>query len=1067
MQKVKEKAGRTMWLFSLFVFCSLTAYAQKTISGTVTEAATGEPVIGASIQVKGTKTGTVSDLDGNFELSVPENGKTVVVSYIGFITQELPIDNTFFTITLRENVNDLEELVVIGYGTVKRKDLLGSVGSVSGSALAAVPVATATEALTGKLAGVQITTTEGSPDAEIRIRVRGGGSITGDNMPLLIVDGFPVQSISDIPASDIESIDVLKDAFSTAIYGARGANGVVVVTTKSGKSGKTTVSYNAYASWQKIAKTLEVLSPSDYAHWQYERSLLANKPEEYTRRFGNYQDIDLYDNVPYNNWQEQMFGRTGFTFNHNVSISGGGDKTQYLLSYNHINDEAIAYLSDYRRDNVNLKVTNTPHKQVKIDLSVRYANTVINGSGMNEQNVISSNDYRLKNAIIFPPIPISGLTDNDETDDSFYLSDPLFTSRENNRQQLRTTFNMNGGVSWEIIDNLKLRTEIGLDDYRNANDRFYGASTYYARNNPAATLQGLPAVVLSRTALKSYRNTNTLSYNFNKLLPEAHALNVLIGQENLYAYEEELKLNIHGFPKSFDFEDARKLTTQGQETFADNHLKPDDKQISFFGRVNYAYQSKYLLSATFRADGSSRFARGNRWGYFPSVSGAWRISSEPFMEPTQSWLADLKLRANYGTTGNNKIPLGQMTQTYSSSSTTWVNGAGSYWAPSKTRANPDLKWETMVTRSLGLDFTVLGGRLNGVIDLYLNNSKDLLILFPTPGTGYDNQYRNMGKTENKGAEITLNWIAVDKKEYGLSFSGNIGFNRGKIVSLGQMENSSFASGWASTDINNDYQIVAGRAVGQIIGYKSAGRYEVSDFEGYDEATKTWKLKPGVVNCTPVIGTIRPGSMKLMDLDENNSVTEDYADRTIIGDANPLHTGGFSINGRLYGFDLAANFNWSYGNDIYNANKIEYTSTSKFHSRNMIDVMAAGKRWTNVLPDGTLSNDPAQLEEMNRNTTMWSPYMKKFVLTDWAIEDGSFLRLSTLTVGYTLPASLTKKAWISSCRFYLTGYNIHCWTNYSGFDPEVSTLRKTALTPGVDYSAYPKSRSIVVGLNLTF
>ncbi|MDR0543292.1 MAG: SusC/RagA family TonB-linked outer membrane protein, partial [Dysgonamonadaceae bacterium] len=583
----------------------------------------------------------------------------------------------------------------------------------------------------------------------------------------------------------------------------------------------------------------------------------------------------------------------------------------------------------------------------------------------------------------------------------------------------------------------------------------------------SAENQGLAAVMMSKLTRKSYRNTNTLNYNFKKLLPENHHLNFLLGQENSYTYEEELKNTLHGFPDGFTFSDAVKLTTQGKPYSIDNQLKPDDKLISFFGRVNYDFQSKYLVSATFRADGSSRFARGNRWGYFPSVSAAWRISSEPFMEPVGDWLDDLKIRANYGTTGNNKIPSGQMVQTYSSSTTSWVNGYDSYWAPSKTMANPDLKWETMVTRSLGLDFSVLNGRLNGIIDLYLNNSKDLLIQFPTPGTGYDNQYRNMGKTENKGLELTLNWVALDKKNYGLNFSGNIGFNKGKILSLGQMESGSFASGWASTDINNDYIIALGGVVGQILGYKSAGRYEVSDFSGYDEKSGKWILKEGVVNGEPVIGTLRPGSMKLLDLSDDNVVSEDYKDRTVIGDANPLHTGGFSVNGRLYGLDLSANFNWSYGNDIYNANKVEYTSTGKFHSRNMIDIMAEGSRWNNLLPDGAICNDPAMLEEMNRTTTMWSPYMKKFVMSDWAIEDGSFLRLNTLTLGYTLPQTLTKKAWLSSCRLYITGYNLVCWTNYSGFDPEVSTIRKTALTPGVDYSAYPKSRSFIVGLNLTF
>jgi TonB-linked SusC/RagA family outer membrane protein len=477
---------------------------------------------------------------------------------------------------------------------------------------------------------------------------------------------------------------------------------------------------------------------------------------------------------------------------------------------------------------------------------------------------------------------------------------------------------------------------------------------------------------------------------------------------------------------------------------------------------------KYLLSATFRADGSSKFARGNRWGYFPSVSGAWRISSESFMEGTQEWLNDLKLRASYGTAGNNHIPSGQMSQTYESRTTTWA-GAGftSFWAPSKRMANPDLTWETTITRNIGLDWALLSGKLSGTFEVYQNNTKDLLLLFPVPGTGYDDQYRNMGETQNKGLELSMNWVAIDKQNFGLTFGGNIGFNKNKVVSLGQMDEIKGATGWASTEINNDFLVEVGQPIGQMLGYRVAGRYEVGDF---DYVNGRWVLKPGVVDCSPVIGAsqMRPGALKLVDRLGEGIVGEGDEYREVIGNANPLHTGGFNINMRAYGFDLGAYFNWSYGNDIYNANKIEYTSTSKFHSRNMIDIMADGNRWTNLdQATGELITDPGALAAANANTTMWSPWMRKFVFTDWAVEDGSFLRLNTLTLGYTLPRELVRKALLSSCRFYVTGYNVYCWTNYSGFDPEVDTRRKVPYTPGVDYSAYPRSRQVVFGVNLTF
>jgi len=1048
------------------LFCVQNIYAQqKTITGTVTDTK-GESLIGVSITVKGATIGTVTDLDGNFSLSVPADAKAIEAKYIGMKTTEAAISGSVVDIVMQDDHSQLDEVVVVGYATMKRKDLTGSVASVGADAIAAVPVSNVAEAITGKLAGVQISTTEGSPDAEMKIRVRGGGSITGDNTPLFIVDGFPVESINDIPASDIESIDVLKDASSAAIYGSRGANGVVIVTTKSGKEGRLSISYNTYVGWKKIAKKLNVLSPYDYATWQYERAMLDDgKPDDYTKHFGNYQDIDMYQNIPSNNWLEQAFGRTGFTFNQSLSITGGTDKIKYSFNYSHLSDKAIMQMSNFKRDNLSLKINTTPFKNLQIDLSARYSDTEIKGGGANEQNEVSSADSRLKQAMIYPSIPVSGLTDTRETDPDFNLENPLVNLADNDRYQVRKTLNVNGGVTWEVIQDLKLKTEVGMDDYNYTNDRFYGQSTYYVKNVPATENKEMPAIIFGRTARNSFRNTNTVNYNMKKLLPESHNLNVLLGQEYIITKEELLTSTVHGLPTFFDFKQARKLSAQGKPYSVDNVLSPDDKLLSWFGRVNYDFQSKYIFSATFRADGSSKFSEGNKWGYFPSAALAWRISSEDFMESSKGWLDDLKLRLSYGTAGNNKIPSGQMTQTYSPTATSWVNGFNSFWAASKTMANSDLKWETTVTRNIGLDVTTLGGRLSATFDAYQNTTKDLLIQFPTTGTGYDNQYRNMGKTQNTGFEATINWYAVDTKNFGLNLSANIGFNKNKVKSLGIMDYVSGESGWASTEIGTDYRIAVGGPIGQMYGYVSDGRYEVSDFEGYIDGK--WVLKEGVVDSSPAIGTIRPGSMKLKDFNDDGEVSEDYMDRREIGDANPTHTGGFAINARAYGFDLSANFTWSYGNDIYNANKVEYTSTSKYHSRNMITEMAAGKRWTNLRADGTISNDLDELAAMNANTTLWSPYMRRFIFSDWAVEDGSFLRLSTLTLGYTLPRALTQKIKMQSCRFYVTGYNVFCLTGYSGFDPEVSTRRKTALTPGVDYSAYPKSRSIVFGLNLNF
>lgn len=1059
-------------LFTLFVG-SLSA---QTIKGNVKDS-NGEPVIGATVLEKGTKNNaTVTDIDGNFSIKLTGNNP-LQISYIGMKTKTVETaGKSTINVKLEDETTNLEDLVVIGYGSVRRKDLTGSVATVNSEALAAVPVASVTEALTGKMAGVQITTTEGSPDADVKIRVRGGGSITQSNDPLLIVDGFPVESISDIPATDIEDITVLKDASSTAIYGSRGANGVILVTTKSGKSGKVNVSYNAYYSWKKVAKKMDVLSPYDYAKWQYELALLKNENDlsSYTDYFGNYEDMDLYRNVEANDWQDIVYGRTGNTFNHNVNITGGTETVKYAFSYAHMNDKAIQIGSNYKRDNFSLKLNTKPTKNTTLDFQARYSDTDIRGGGANDATGVYDSDKRLKYAVIYTPIPLANLDESAGTDDDFgNLYNPVESQYDNDRKKERKTLNFAGAFGWEVFKNFKIRTEFGYDDYNQYDQRFWGTTTYYVKNVPASGNQNKPAIRLTDTNRHRFRNSNTISYDFSKLIKNTdHSLNFMVGHEYIITKERENMNEVHGFPEDYTAEQAWKLSSQGTPYTIDDNYSADDKLLSFFGRVNYNFKDRYLLTATFRADASSKFSEENRWGYFPSAAVAWRISSEPFMKSTQNWLDDLKLRLSYGTAGNNNIPTGQLSQMYESKATSWINGFTQYWAPSKIMANPDLKWETTITRNIGLDFTLFKGKLSGSIEAYLNTTKDLLIQFPVAGTGYDTQYRNMGETENRGVEFSFTWHAIDKKNWGIDLYGNLGVNKSEIKSLGSMQDFGKNTAWASTEIGQDYWIAVGGQVGEIRGYQLAGRYEVSDFEDYDAATKTWKLKEGVPDASPIIGTVRPGSIKLVDQPTEeggvgNGVIGDE-DNVIIGNVNPDVYGGFGLNAHAYGFDLSANFNFSIGNQVYNANKIEYTSTSKYQYRNMIDIMADGKRWTNLDPEtGMLCNDLVRLAELNANTTMWSPYMSKFVLTDWAVEDASFLRLNTLTLGYTLPQSLTKRVGINSLRFYCTAYNVFTITGYSGYDPESDCIRKDALTPGVDYSGYPRSRSFVIGLNLNF
>ena len=1055
-------------LIIVILFWSNILVAQTvTVKGTVTTDDIQGPLPGVSVQEKGTNNGTTTDFDGIYTLSVSKPNAILIFSYIGYKTKEIALNGkTTVDVVLTASTDALDEVVLVGYGSARRSDLTGSVVTIGGEDLKKQAIANVAETLTGRLAGVQVTSSEGSPDAEINIRVRGGGSLTQDASPLIIVDGFPVNSINDISPTDIETITVLKDASSTAIYGARGANGVILVTTKSGKEGKMTVNYNMFYGFKQIANTIDVLDPEDFVNWQYEYALLRNNLQSYERFFGVYEDIDQYAGMKGNNWQRQIYGRTGEVQSRDLSVRGGTEKINYNFNYALFDEKTIMVGSDFKRTNISFALKSKVSEKVDLAFTFRYADTKINGGGANEQNEVSSSDARLRHSVGYSPIPIPGLTETD-TDEalSSYLVNPFVAVDDNQRRQLRSNFNMLGSFSWKIIDNLQFKSEVGLDNRNDLDYRFYGRSTFYANNRPSANNQGLPALIFRDRKLESFRNANTLNYDFKNILGDNHGLKLLVGQESIIIKNNQLTNEIQGFPRDFDINTSIKLTTQGLPLSVDNFYSPDDKLLSFFGRANYDFKNKYLFTATYRIDGSSKFLGDNRWGFFPSAAVAWKMKEENFLKNTD-WLSALKLRISYGEAGNNNIPTGQTVQNFQSSITTFLNDVDTIWAASNILANPDLKWETTISQNLGIDFGIFNNRITGSIEAYKGITKDLLIRFPVPGTGYDSQFRNMGEIQNTGIEASINIVAIDQPDYGLNLSFNVGANRNRVNSLGLLDNFGINTNWASTQIGIDYFVEVGQPIGLMYGFRNAGRYEVSDFD-FNPTTNTYTLRDGVPDASAVIGNVRPGAMKLVDINGDGIV--DINDNTIIGNAQPKHTGGMVLNAFAYGFDLTAAFNWSVGNDIYNANKVEFnTSNLNGQYRNLTTMMSEGNRWTNLNPStGQLVTDPTQLEALNANTTMWSPFMERFVFSDWAVEDGSFLRLNTLSLGYTIPESLLSKSGISAVRLYLTANNVFVLTNYSGLDPEVSTRRRTPLTPGVDYSPFPRSRQFIFGLNLSF
>ena len=1062
----KHKFALTFFLV-LFMSTAVVAQEKSTISGTVIDE-TGLTVPGVNVMEKGTSNSASTDLDGKFSMKINSSKSELVFSYIGYETVTLVAGKkSEISVILKSAANKLDE-VVIGYGTAKKADLTGSVTTVSGDDLKKLSMASVAETLTGRIAGVQVTSSEGSPDSDIKIRIRGGGSLTQDSTPLYIVDGFPVNSISDVSPSDIDKITVLKDASSTAIYGSRGANGVIIITTKTGsKNGsKVSVSYNTFYGSKKIANEIDVLNPKDYVKWQYEYALLRGSLPTFENAFGTYDQINQYDNVKSTNWQDEIYGKNGEVQSHDLGIRGGVEKLSYNFNFTRYDETAIMLGSDFKRDNISLNLKSKASDKIDLTFTLRYADTKVNGGGANDQKEFSSQDARLRHVVGYAPIPVPGVT-TENTDEALagYLVNPFVAVADNEREQLRKNYNMLGGFSWKIIKNLQFKSDFGLDNYNFKDNRFYGRSTYYVDNIPLAVNQGKAALIKTERQDNKFRNANTLNYDFKEFVGSNHKLTALIGEETINLKSTTSTSTIHAFPTFFTFNDAMNLTGSGTAASVENFVSPDDKLLSFFGRVNYDYKNRYLFTATYRADGSSKFLSDNRWGYFPSAAAAWKISKENFLKDV-SWINELKMRYSYGHAGNNNIPTGQTTQIFVAGNSNWINGVGNFYAAPKIQANPDLKWETTITQNLGLDFELFKSRVTGSVEIYKNVTNDLLLQFLTPGTGYDFQYRNIGQVQNTGLEGSLNIVAIDKKDYGLSFAFNIGMNKNRVNSLGSLVDYKASTNWSS-NIGTDFAVFPGGSIGEMYGYVSDGRYEVSDFN-YSGGTYT--LKPEVAQNAAVTGTNAvPGSMKLKDINGDGVV--DIKDRKVIGNANPTSTGGMVINANAHGFDISAAFNWSYGNDVYNANKVEFNtaisnnSTGQF--RNLTTDMADGIRWTNVDASGQLVTDPTALAALNANTTMWSPYQNSNVFSDWAVEDGSFIRLNTLTLGYSFPESLISKLGITRLRLYTTASNVFVLTKYSGLDPEVSTRRQTPLTPGVDYSPYPRSRQFVFGLNLNF
>ncbi|WP_460432124.1 SusC/RagA family TonB-linked outer membrane protein [Arachidicoccus ginsenosidivorans] len=1042
---------------------------QISLTGTVTDGTV--PLSGVNVFVEGTSKGVITDKDGKFELTVGSSDKLLSFSFVGYEKQTVVIgEKRSFDIKLIPTDDALNDVVVIGYGTSQKKDLTGSIATVSGDDIKQVPVTSAAEAITGKIPGVNVVTQSGAPGADINVVIRGGTSITQSIAPLYIVDGFESGDLTSIDANDIETITVLKDASATAIYGARGSNGVVVITTKSGKAGKTKISYNGYVDVQKLTHPLKLMNPQQYVGYQYEYQLLQGKLKDWVTNFGgNLNDPDFYTNAsqyiqstyggsPGIDWQDLVFGDAAVMQNHSVSMSGGNAKTKFLLNGNFMNQDGILSKHGYQKYNLRFKINHQINKRVSVDFNANFNERKVEGGG--------SLGGALRMSILQPPTGGVRFTDEQlitmdltdsmrKTDPQYDAYNPIIFNNTNTQISKRRNFTANFGINIDILNNLTWRTQ-GSYNWNQTN------STTWNDGVTANVIEahGGPYGRIGNSEGNTWQITNTLTW---KQTYGLHHITALLGQQT-NASESSFSSNTYdGFNENnFGLNNISMATN----LYAKSSGLSKARTVSAFGRVMYNYDQRYLLTATLREDGVSKFAIGHQWGAFPSMSAAWRISQEKFMKGNNLF-NDLKLRVGIGTTGNSNIGNYMYVTSYGAGFYAINNEEVSTLVPGGTLANPLVQWEKTSTKDIGLDVAILNNRISLTADYYNNESKNLLLKASIPtSTGYSDQYQNIGAIRNSGFEFSLNTQNIKSKNFTWTTNLNMSFNRSKVLSLAN-DNSTYYSG--------AFIVQVGKPLGQFYGYKYDGIYTTDDFTQNSDGT--YSLKDGVPREKGRTAQIKPGDIKLGatagNTDDDGNPVWSADDRTVIGNSSPDFTGGMTNTFTYKGFDLSIFMNFSYGNQVFNENNQRFLGP-RLPNQDALAIMdnrfrlidpSTGKETTNLATLAALNpgqHDPKAVWSVNPQNN----YNGTSVFSDYFLEDGSFLRLNTITLGYRFPEQFLTKLKIQGLRIYATVHNLHTFTKYTGYDAEVASS-DGVLGNGVDDSAYPRSRSFVAGVNLSF
>ncbi|MCK0146480.1 TonB-dependent receptor [Arenibacter sp. F26102] len=1015
---------------------------QFQVSGTVTDKE-GVPLPGASIVEKGTINGTQADFDGNFYISVADENSILEFSYVGFATEEVPINGkAIVTVSLLESASNLDEVVVVGYGTVKRSDLTGSVGSVKMPEMNKAPVTSFDDALAGRVAGVSVISGDGQPGTLPEIVIRGGNSLTQSNSPLYVVDGFPLEDNdnSSINPSDIESIDILKDASATAIYGARGANGVIMITTKSGKEGVPTISFDRYYGLQDDIKRIETMDPYDFAVLQLEIDPL-NSPYVYLEGPGRtLEDYKTYEKI---DWYDKVL-RTGAMQSNNLSISGGSGKTKYYMSGSYLEQEGIFINTGFERYQGRISLDQELTNKLKARINVNYSNTknygVIatnNGGSTSASLMYSIWSYRPVTTAFDVDLE-EELNDPEVNPATDYRVNPVLEAENVLRESISQNLLGNASLEYSIIKGLKFRMTGGASDNLRQSNSFYNSQTRNGGPNHPSSKGPNGSQSYYRSTTFSNENLLTYSNRFNK----THSLTVLAGYS-----QQKNKSSLFG-GQSVQITDEE-LGLSGLDVGTPTSISASSSNWalqSFFGRLNYDYKSKYIFTATVRADGSSKFAPKNRWGYFPSAALAYRLSQESFMKPIE-FVSNAKVRIGYGVTGNNRV-----------SDFAYLSGIGtanwtgySFGNENPTRGtfvsgldNADLKWESTSQLNFGLDLGFFDNRISFTGDYYYKETKDLLLNAQVPyATGFSTAYKNIGAVSNEGVEFALNTVNIDGENFTWKSDFNISFNRSKVLALVDNQSSLTSTTFAVYNSNPSYIAQVGEPVALFYGVLYEGLYQYEDFNQLTNGN--YSLKDEIPGNGSARGNILPGYAKYTDIDGDGNIS--LNDYTVMGNPNPDFVGGFNNSFTYKNLDLSFFFQFSYGNEIMNANRVVFEGTF-LTGRNQYATYT--DRWTEENPTSDIpraKGEPA-------------------FFSSRIVEDGSFLRLKTASLGYTIPSEFLKELGIKSFRTYVSGQNIFTWTGYSGVDPEVST-RNSALTPGFDYSPYPRQRTLITGINITF